>query len=142
MTKSEYDEQKYCLSALRRVTRGLSYPSERDAPFSAFYWRREALSPGRNPQYGDIESLVVLEYVKILMANATPEAVIDEFFALEGLSATEARRFRTLRDTLTHWLFLPRVVRTRIDGATWDVFILGETDQKNYAGIKTRIVES
>ncbi len=117
------------LKDLRAAVKGLQFPSETDAPIAAFVWpggsgppteaavRANAkLKPDAGVEQGTLADL----------ANTIPEESRGAFLPLFGL--------------LGHHLSGTTVFK--VGDVERDVYVVGRTADGQYAGIKTKVVES
>lgn len=138
MTRTEYNERREILRALRSKTIGLLYPSETDAAIMPFWWRNLPHSSARV----NADLNVMAAYSALLMSSVSASRVMsDSFFRLEGLGAREARAFADLETVTLRLLEVVRVIRIPKTGMI-EVFVIGTTPTGNYAGIKTKVVET
>ncbi|MCC6444114.1 MAG: nuclease A inhibitor family protein [Armatimonadetes bacterium] len=129
------------LKRLQAAAKGLTYPSETDAPVKAFLWadapRGEALMPDRVRQLAKLPA----------DAPVTP-LDLDQFFAPVLTEAdwhgpeeqAAVRAFRTLRQTLEETL--SDLQGFQIGEIEQTVLVVGQTGDGRYAGIRTKVVET
>lgn len=116
------------LKALQTAAKGLLFPSETDAPIVAFAW------PGGD---GPPTEAALRAGAKV------PAAAVVEQCTLAQLTRTipkDARAdFKPLLDELGK---LSGVTVFRIGEITIDVYIVGRAADGQYAGVKTKVVET
>jgi hypothetical protein len=118
------------LKALREAAKGLTYPSETDAPFDVLVAAGDA-KPASSP-----EELVA----RLGGASGKVEEVpVDKFFG--ELDATDdVQRYRALRRVLESTLSGLRVLR--VGSVKLDVYVIGRTRSGVWAGLHTTSVET
>lgn len=117
------------LKELKDAAKGLLFPSETDAPIEVFAWPGVAGSPDEttlraNAKVGKgapIERVTLADLAKTL-----PEESRSEFFPLFAILT------RQLSDTVVF----------KVGEITIDVYVIGRTTDGQFAGIKTKIVET
>lgn len=124
---------------LEQAARDLLYMSETDEPLVAFHWQ---------PERGSPNAARVRE-----LAGQAPDVRVDEtglseFF--DELTRQEdwfdeeetltAERYARLRQCIEQRLSGARVFW--IDGEEIEIYVVGETDEGGWAGIKTKAVET
>lgn len=126
------------LAGLKKVVRGLRYPSEKDAPITPFLWDEER-APTR-----------VALLRRSGLDGATPCEVgkAEDFFA--GLTQVQdwhgarekvaARRFLRLRDFVAENLTGVKVYR--LGKARKKLLLLGKTAAGEWAGLETEVLET
>lgn len=132
MNEAEADE-------LRSACAGLLYPSESDSPLEYFSWgkqSRELTEDGVRRLTGHAADAPV-EQVPLAEFFAPVTAEQDWYRAAEKASAA---RFRALAELLERSLAALRVYRV---GATEiDAYIVGRSTDGEWAGLKTKLVET
>jgi hypothetical protein len=117
------------VQALRDATRDLLYSSETDAPFSVFTWRGTSGSAAEALQ----------QYVEPGGPQAM-EVPPDQFF--EELSESDdAERFTQMQQVLAQELHDLHVFRVG-DGPTVEIYLVGRTAAGEWAGLRTKSVET
>jgi Nuclease A inhibitor-like protein len=126
------------IAALAEAAAGLTYQSETDAPFEPVVWRK---ADGRLTK-GKLRKRVGKA------AGPVREVPLDEFFA--DLTAGQtwhgereqaaADRYRNLLDVVRTRLADVRVFK--VGGPRVDVYVVGTTDEGDWAGLKTTAVET
>jgi hypothetical protein len=119
------------LESLKAASDGLLYPSETDAPIETFQW-------------GAAGASVSVDRIRAL-AGHQPDAPIeeeglDEFLAPLLADRSLEGRGRKLKETLERSLADIRIFR--IGRISIDVFVVGKTKGGEWAGVKTRVVET
>lgn len=126
-------------AALREATRGLLYPSETDEPFDVVTW------PGNGQP---VEAKTLLARAGEKPGTPVTVATLDDFFGdlitdQDWFGEEEkacARRYRQLLE----------VIKTRLDGikvfhvgeVDVAIYIIGQTQDGDWAGLRTRAVET
>lgn len=128
------------VKALGRVSTGLLYPSETDAPFSSVW------SPAQHlPTAATVAAFVMLDAaaVEVRDFNAFFARLTTPADPQDPASVQSARRFRLLRDTLQRSYTRVQAYRVqeRANPAVWRIFILGE-DRCGVSGLETWAVET
>lgn len=128
------------VKALARVSTGLLYLSETDAPFSSVRYPVQRLPLAELvAQFVmlDAAAVEVREFEVLFARLTTPTDPLDP------VSAQTARRFRLLRDTFRRSYSAMQVYRVqeRDNPAVWRIFILGE-DRYGVSGLETWAVET
>jgi histidine triad (HIT) family protein len=117
------------VDALQKASRGLSMPSESDAPFEVCLW------DGGGDLTGD----------RLLQLAHQPTGTAVEEDTLEGLFRTvpaeDRGPFQKLQQVIQQQLSGVRVFRVG-DEAEKVVYIVGQTRDGNLAGLKTSVVET
>jgi hypothetical protein len=128
------------LDTLAKATFGLLFPSESDAPLTPFCLpgtpgeelTAEALLAAENlPSDTPVETLTVAAFFD-------PFAEIDPSASAEDRA--EAERYRALVELLARELTSLRVYR--VGKVDIDVYILGQTAEGAWVGLKTHVVET
>ncbi|UQN10686.1 nuclease A inhibitor family protein [Deinococcus sp. QL22] len=128
------------VKALARISTGLLYLSETDAPFSPVWSPAQRLPPAES-----VVQFVMLDAaaVEVREFEAFFERLTTPTDPLDPASAQSARRFRLLRDTFRRSYSAMQVYRVqeRDNPAVWRIFILGE-DRGGVSGLETWAVET
>jgi hypothetical protein len=123
------------VTALKKATRDLLYPSESDEPFRVFHWK------GR---HDPLTSEELLKITKQDPDTPVEEISLDDFFSElteeQGLDEEDARKFQNLRKVIEEQLTDVRVFR--VGEVKIDVSIVGKTKDGDWAGVKTSSVET
>jgi Nuclease A inhibitor-like protein len=127
------------VQALEQAADGLAYPSETDAPWTAFAWPTAK---------GDPTGAAVRRWGKHKARAPVEEEALDEFFApLVGeqdwygdQERATAAKYRALLDVVKHYLKGAKVVR--VGGRTKAVYVVGTANEGGWAGLKTTAVET
>jgi Nuclease A inhibitor-like protein len=122
---------KPVLDALRIASEGLLYPSETDAPFEPFSWGKAkgALTPATVARLAGASAKTLVE-----------EQPLDEFFKNLITGGENADRYRTLQRVIGEQLVGARAFR--IGQVEIDVYLVGQTKDGEWAGLKTKAVET
>jgi len=120
------------LAALREASQGLLYPSETDAPFEPFSWGKAEgdLTPQKAARLAGASA----------DAPAEEQSLADFFKYLTADGAENADRFKKLQQAVGAALSGARVFR--VGRVNIDVYIVGQTQDGQWAGLKTRSVET
>jgi hypothetical protein len=127
------------VAALKEASKGLSYQSESDVPFTTFTWKgagdrlseEEVLRRARKPPKTPVEEVSVADFFKDLTAE-------HDWHGAEEKAAVE--KYRQLQVAVQKSLSDAKVFRVGQRNVT--VFIVGKTDQGDAAGLKTTTVET
>ena len=120
------------LTALQNASQGLLYPSDSDEPFTAFIWGKAV---------GALDAETARR-----LAGADPEApvrerTLAEFFTnLTDDAAPDADKYKALQKVVGEQLAAAKVFR--FGDVDIDIYVVGETRDGNWAGLKTKAVES
>jgi hypothetical protein len=117
------------LEELRTAVKGLLFPSETDEPLEAFAWPGAAGPPTEATLRANIKADkdAPVEQVTLAdLAKTIPEESRGDFLPLFGL--------------LGHHLSGTTVFR--VGEITRDVYVVGRTADGQYAGVKTKVVET
>jgi len=115
------------LSALKKATEGVLYPSESDEPFEVFIWTDVELQPAE----------VIRSHVK--KGIKVQEQPLEQFFA-DLQQSDDAPKFNELRRVLESSLRGAKVFRA--GSVEIDVFVIGRTQSGKWAGLHTRSIET
>ena len=121
------------LATIREAASGLTYPSEEDAPLTAFRW-----SGARWP---DAQSAVLADCGYGPKDELPPITTVspEKFFA-ELADSDDADRFDRLRNTLEKTLTDLTVYR--LGTVRIAIYVIGRTSACDYAGVWTTSVET
>ena len=111
---------------LKKVSEGLTYPSETDAPFDVFCWRRSFDDPVK-----EVEARV--------KGGRVRHQPVDEFFT-ELVAGEDGPKFQQLRSTLES--VLSGVCVFRHGEVEVQVYLIGRTPEGNWVGLHTLSVET
>lgn len=127
------------ISALQEAIQGLLYLSESDEPFAAVSWKEEGkpLDPKR-----------LLDLAGHIPANPVQVISLDDFFReltqekewYGEAERADAQRYRKLLAVIQSRLNDPKVFR--IGRIKVDIYIIGQTPEGDWAGVKTTAVET
>jgi hypothetical protein len=138
-TKPKPDGRNEAVTVLQEATQGLLYMSESDEPFEVVYWKGEGkpLDPkkllklsGHKPS-SPVRVLSVDEF----FGDLTQE---KDWYGKEEKADVE--RYRKLLDVIKSRLKGAKVYR--IGKIKVDIYILGQTQEGDWAGVKTAAVET
>lgn len=118
------------VAALEKASKGLLFPSESEAPFSAFLWPDAGakLSPTR-----------LRELTNASKGTAVEDLTLEELF--QTVPSEDQPRFQKLADALKQQLSDIKVYKVG-DEAEREVYIVGKTADGALAGLKTTVVET
>jgi hypothetical protein len=125
-------------AALQQAAAGLTYPSETDAPWTAFAWP-------------DVQGEPTADEVKRRgkhKGSAVHEQSVDELFGplvqeqgwFGDEEKAEAAKNQALFDAVKRLLMDPRVIQ--IGGRKKAVYVVGQAKEGGWAGLKTTAVET
>ncbi len=127
------------VEALKRASKGLTYESETDAPFEVFTWKggKDVLSKKK-----------VLELGKHDAGAAVEEESLDDFFGdltkQEDWHGPEekaaAKKYQSLLKAVRDNLSDAKVFK--VGETEKAVYVVGKTKDGNWAGLKTKAVET
>ena len=127
------------VTALKKASKGLLYPSESDEPFTAFTW-------------GKADGTLAPETVRKLTKRDTDEPVEEvspaDFFKdltaeqdwHEKEEKAQVKKFRELEQALQGNLADVKVFR--VGETNIDIYVVGKTPEGDWAGLKTSAVET
>lgn len=120
------------VSALKKATKGLTYMSETDAPFTTFVW-----DAGEGP----LTAERVLRLGKHEPGTKVEERGLDQFLGhyAEG-DDPDARKYKKLLKVIGENLSDVRVFK--VGEVSLDVYIVGRTKQGDWVGLHTKAVET
>jgi hypothetical protein len=127
------------VAALKEASKGLSYESESDAPFTTFTWKgagdrlskEEVLRRAHKRPKTPVEEQSVADFFKDLTAP-------QDWHGDEEKAAVQ--KYRRLQDAVQKSLADAKVIR--VGQRNVAVFIVGKTDEGDAAGLKTTAVET
>jgi hypothetical protein len=119
------------VAALEKASKGLLFPSESEAPFKSFLWQDAGakLSKAR-----------LHELVKADKGTTIEETSLDELFQ-SSVPAEDKAKFQKLADAIKQNLSGITVYKVG-DEAERQVYIVGKTQDGQYAGLQTSVVET
>jgi len=120
------------LGALRKASQGLLYPSDTDEPFEAFAWGKAA---------GDLDAETARRLAGADPVAPVQERTLAEFFAnLTDDAAPDADKYKDLQQVVGEQLSGAKVFR--FGDVDIDIYVVGKTRDGNWAGLKTKAVET
>jgi hypothetical protein len=127
------------IAALEKASQGLLYQSESDEPFVSFVWKKAE---------GELNAAAVLKRAKKPAKTPVQEVALADFF--KGLTKEEdwyeaeekaaAAKYRSLQQMVTKTLTDAKVFK--VGKTKVSVYIVGKTDEGDWAGLKTTAVET
>lgn len=119
-------------AALQEAAKGLLYPSDADAPFEAFSWGKAA---------GNLDAEKVRRLAGADAKAPVKERTPADFFKnLTEDDAEDADKFKNLQKVVGDQLSGVKVFR--FGDVDVDIYMVGVTRDGNWAGLKTKAVES
>jgi hypothetical protein len=126
-------------AALAKASQGLLYPSESDEPFTAFTWKgaegeltkEKLLKRARKPASSPVQEVPLKDFFKDLTTE-------QDWHGEEEKAAVE--KYRNLLEALRQNLSDVKVFK--VGTAKVGVFIVGKTEEGDWAGLKTTAVET
>ena len=123
---------------LQQAIQGLRYVSETNAPFEVVHW----------PNGTRLDASRVCQLSGHKAGDPVRITNVDEFFTpltdyqawFGAMEKAEAQKYCELRDVIRQRLSNPRVFR--VGEIEIDIFVIGRSDQGDWAGVKTRAVET
>jgi len=115
---------------LRTATNGLLFPSETDAEFEPFVWERQGK--------GQLTQERLLHLAGQGEDAPVEEMTLDRFF--RAVSSAHRPRFDELARVLNEKL--SRIKVYKIGEVEKDAYIVGETEDGYWAGLRTAVVET
>ena len=120
------------LTALQKASEGLLYPSDTDEPFVAFSWGQAA---------GDLTADKVRQLAGVGPKAAVQERTLAEFFTnLTSDEAEDADKYKNLQKVVGEQLSGVKVYR--FGDVEKDIYLVGKTSAGEWAGLKTKAVET
>jgi hypothetical protein len=122
-------EKNPTLEVLKKASKGLLFPSERDAPLEPFLWKDGAkLTPER-----------LLELAGAEEGTGVEETTLADL--LRTIPPEEKGSFDQLAKVLKEQLSGIKVYKVG-DEAEREVYIVGKTKDRQWSGLKTSVVET
>jgi hypothetical protein len=124
------------VSALKKASKGLLYPSEYDAPFQTFVWKG---------QQGQLTKQAVRQLGKYPTSAPVEQVSLEDFFGEltaedSGASTEDAEKYRALLQVIKEQLSGVKVFRVGETKVT--IYIVGRSKDGDLAGLKTTSVET
>lgn len=127
------------IATLEKASKGLTYESESDEPFESFVWKQAD---------GDLTSAKVLKRVRKAARTPVEKVELDDFF--QDLTADQdwhgdeekaaVEQYKKLLAVLKKQLKDPAVFKVGRKQVV--VYVVGATDEGDWAGLKTTAVET
>jgi hypothetical protein len=127
------------LGALKKASQGLLFPSEADAPFTAFAWPGEQGKPDK-ARVLELAGLPANTPVKVKSLDAFFKDATQEQDWHNDQERAEVEKFRQLVRTLKETLKDVKVFVVG-RGAEKDAYIVGEAED-GWTGLKTKVVQT
>ena len=118
------------VEALRRAARGLLLPSETDAPLKPFLWEGAG---------GKLSKDRVRDLAGAGGDTPVEETSLDDLF--EAVPDEDRPQFEKLAEAIRQQLSGVKVYKLG-DGPEREVYVVGKTSDGQWAGLKTRVVET
>lgn len=118
------------VEALEKASKGLQMPSESDAPFKAFVWAN--VGPKMTPDR-------VRELAKADKGTTVETSTLDDL--LQTVPSESKDKFDALAATIKQQLSEVKVYKIG-DEAEKQVYIVGKTQDGQWAGLQTAVVET
>jgi hypothetical protein len=118
------------VEALRKAARGLLLPSETDAPLKPFLWEGAG---------GKLSKDRVRELAGAEEGASVEETSLDDLF--QAVPDEDRPQFEKLAEAIRGQLSGVKVYKVG-DEAEREVYIVGKTSDGQWAGLKTRVVET
>jgi hypothetical protein len=124
------------VSALKKASKGLLYPSEYDAPFQTVVWKG---------QQGALTKQAIRQLGKHPASAPVEQVSLEDFFGEltaedSGAGAADAEEYRVLLQVVQEQLSGVKVFRVGQTKVT--IYIVGRTKDGDLAGLKTTSVET
>ena len=120
------------LTALQKASEGLLYPSDTDEPFVAFSWGKAA---------GDLTADKVRSLAGVGPKAAVQERTLADFFKnLTADDVDDADKYKNLQKVIGEQLSGVKVFR--FGDVDIDIYLVGTTKGGEWAGLKTKAVET
>jgi hypothetical protein len=124
--------QPTVLTALKKASKGLLYPSDSDEPFEPVAWGKAD---------GDLTPDKVLKLAGAPAGTKVEEVKADDFFKnLTSDEIDDADKYKNLQKVVNDQLSGVRVFR--VGKIKIDVYLVGQTKDGEWGGLKTRSVET
>lgn len=126
-------------AALREAAAGLLYMSETDEPFEAVHWK----NPGR-----PLDAARLLELTHAKPKTPVREESLESFF--KDLTTPQDWHGEAEREDVRRYQKLKETIQSRLSGAkvfrvgeiNVEIYIVGLTPEGDWAGLRTRAVET
>jgi hypothetical protein len=120
------------LTALQKASAGLLYPSETDEPFEAFSWGKAT---------GVLTVSVVQKFAGVGSEEAIKQVALGDFFKnLTSDENDDADKYKALLKVVNEQLSGVRVFR--FGDVEVEIYVVGKTKDGEWAGLKTKSVET
>jgi hypothetical protein len=127
------------VTALKKASKGLLFPSESDEPFAAFTWGKAdgKLTPDKVRKLAKHDADDPVEEVS--PADLFKDLTEEQDWHGKKEKA-QVKKFRDLEQTLRDQLADVKVFR--VGETNIDIYIVGKTPEGEWAGLETRAVET
>jgi Nuclease A inhibitor-like protein len=120
------------LTALQKASAGLLYPSDADEPFEAFSWGKAN---------GSLTPAIARKLAGIGPKEAIQQMALDDFFKnLISDDNDDADKYKALLKVVNEQLSGVKVFRSGDVELT--IYLVGKTKEGEWAGLKTKSVET
>ncbi len=120
------------LTALQKASAGLLYPSDSDEPFEAFAWGKAN---------GNLVPAVVQKFAGVGSREAMKQVTLGDFFKnLISDECDDADKYKALLKVISEQLSGVKVFRC--GDVEVDIYLVGKTKEGEWAGLKTKAVET
>jgi hypothetical protein len=120
------------LTALQKASAGLLYPSETDEPFEAFTWGKAN---------GDLTPAIAQKLAGVGPKEAIQQMALGDFFKnLTSDENDDADQYKALLKVVNEQLSGVKVYR--FGDVELNIYLVGKTKEGEWAGLKTKSVET
>jgi Nuclease A inhibitor-like protein len=127
------------IAVLTKASKGLLYESESDEPFTPFTWkktegaltREQLLKQAHQPANSPVQEIALQDFFKDLTTEQDWHG--DE-------EKAKVKQYRNLLAVISRSLAGVKVFK--VGETKVSIFIVGQTDDGNWAGLKTTVVET
>jgi hypothetical protein len=120
------------LTALQKASAGLLYPSDSDEPFEAFSWGKAS---------GSLAPAVVQKLAGAGPKEAMKQVALGDFFKnLTSDDCDNAEKYKALLKVVNEQLSGVKVFR--FGDVEVEIYVVGKTKDGEWAGLKTKAVET
>jgi hypothetical protein len=120
------------LTALQKASAGLLYPSDSDEPFEAFSWGKAN---------GNLAPAVVQKFAGAGTKGPAQQVTLGDFFKnLTSDDNDDAEKYKALLKVVNEQLAGVKVFR--FGDVEAEIYLVGKTKDGEWAGLKTKAVET